>query len=180
VHLGDTILPFRTLAPRLGVIPWNGAHLLSTADAAIDNYPGLEAWTRAAEAVWLTYRTQDSKLTLPQRLDYQRGLSAQFPIPPHRVVYSASGMYLAAAHLSDATAVIEHKLYWATVSGPAEARFLTAVLNSDALLQVVRPLQGRGEHNPRDFDKYVFQARIPLYDPSEGRHQELGRPGHPG
>ena len=31
-------------------------------------------------------------------------------------------------------AVIEHKLYWAAVSGVDEARYLTAILNSDLIL----------------------------------------------
>jgi len=173
VHLGDTILPFRPLIPRSGVIAWDGTRLLTGVDERIDDYPGLAAWTRSAETIWLEHRTVDSKLTMPQRLDYQRGLSEQFPIAPHRVVYTKSGMYLAAAYLNDPIAVIDHKLYWATVSGSDEGRFLTAVLNSDTLLQLIRPLQARGEHNPRDFDKYVFQAPIPLYEANIDCHQRL-------
>lgn len=37
----------------------------------------------------------------------------------------------------------------------------------------VRPLQGRGEHNPRDFDKYIFNLNIPPYDPRDSAHREL-------
>lgn len=70
-------------------------------------------------------------------------------------------MYLAAARVSDPAAVIDHKLYWATASTIGEAQYLTAILNSDVLTQLVRPLQARGEHNPRDFDKYIFQLPIP-------------------
>jgi hypothetical protein len=82
-------------------------------------------------------------------------------------------MYLAAARLSDPSAVIDHKLYWAAVADLDEARYLTAILNSRILTELVRPLQARGEHNPRDFDKYVFQIPIPLYDPSDDRHRQL-------
>lgn len=89
------------------------------------------------------------------------------------MVYTKSGMYLAAAYVGDPRAVIDHKLYWASVAGPEEGRYLTGVLNSDALLQLVRPLQGRGEHNPRDFDKYVWQMPIPLYDRQQPLHRDL-------
>jgi hypothetical protein len=82
-------------------------------------------------------------------------------------------MYLAAAYVTDPNAVIDHKLYWAAAADIDEARYLTAILNSDALLELVRPLQGRGEHNPRDFDKYVFQLPIPLYDPDAASHRAL-------
>jgi hypothetical protein len=103
----------------------------------------------------------------------QRGLQNQLPGVQHRVVYSASGMYLAAAYVTDPRAVIEHKLYWASVASETEAHYLLAVLNSDALLQLVRPLQARGEHNPRDFDKYVWQMPIPLFDSSNSLHTDL-------
>lgn len=173
VHLGDTILPFRVLTPRMGVIAHDGTGLLAGTDERIDYYPGLASWTRDAEAVWMDHRTATSTLTLPERLDYQRGLRDQFPTAPHRVVYTKSGMYLAAAYLADPAAVIDHKLYWATVANADEARFLTAILNSETLLLLIRPLQARGEHNPRDFDKYVFQAPIPLYDPDDPEHRDL-------
>jgi hypothetical protein len=62
-------------------------------------------------------------------------------------------MYLAAAVVTDRRAVMEHDLYWAAASGPDEARFLTAILNSSALTEAVRPLQARSEHNPRHFDE---------------------------
>jgi hypothetical protein len=82
-------------------------------------------------------------------------------------------MYLAAAVLTDPRAVIEHKLYWAAAASMDEATYLTAILNSSALLDIVQPLQARGEHNPRDFDKYVWQAPIPLYESANPLHQQL-------
>jgi hypothetical protein len=54
-----------------------------------------------------------------------------------------------------------------------EATYLTAILDSTALLDIVQPLQARGEHNPRDFDKYVWRAPIPLYEPANSLHQQL-------
>jgi hypothetical protein len=70
-------------------------------------------------------------------------------------------MYLAAVVICDPTAVIDHKLIWGRVHTWDEARFLTAVLNSTPVLTAVAHLQGRGESNPRDFDKHVFQLPIP-------------------
>lgn len=52
-------------------------------------------------------------------------------------------------------------------------RYLIAVLNSEARLRAIRPLQALGEHNPRHFDKYVWQAPIPLYDEDDAVHREL-------
>jgi len=172
VHLGDTILPFREQEPFLGVIPWDGRQLLQGSDDNIDLYPGFADWWRAAESSWNAHRT-NAKLSLLDRLNYQRGLASQFPAGEHRVVYTKGGMYLAAARVSDPNAVIDHKLYWAAASGIDEARYLTAILNSSALLELVRPMQARGEHNPRDFDKYVFRIPFPLYDADDVRHRRI-------
>jgi hypothetical protein len=173
LYLGDAILPFRCLSPRSAVIPWDGQALLDSSNERLDYYPGLAAWWRRAEALWDTHRSSTTRLSLAKQLNYRGKLTQQFPAAPHRVVYSGSGMYLAAARVSDPSAVIEHALYWAAAADLDEARYLTAVLNSQALTELVRPLQGRGEHNPRHFDKYIFQIPIPLYDPEHETHREL-------
>ena len=40
---------------------------------------------------------------------------------------------------------------------------------------MVAPLQARGEHNPRHFDKYLWRLPIPLYDPALELHQTAVR-----
>lgn len=173
VLVGDTVLPFRLRPPARAVIPWDGTTLQQTTGPRLDQYPGLAAWWREADTVWAANRTDTSTMSLLDRLDYQRGLGNQLPGTAHRVVYTASGTYLAAAYVTDPRIVAEHKLYWATVAGPDEARYLTAILNSSALLQLVRPLQSLGDFGPRDFDKYVWQIPIPLYEESAALHREL-------
>jgi hypothetical protein len=58
-----------------------------------------------------------------------------------RVVYTASGMHLAAARLTDARAVINNSLYWANVASTKEAHFLCAILNSAKMTELVKPFQ---------------------------------------
>lgn len=172
VYLGECILPFRCLPPVHAIIPWDGHRLLHEGDVDLARHPGLADWLHKCEARWQENRSSD-RLTLLGQLNYRHKLSCQFPLPTHRIVYSKSGMYLAAARVSDPTAVIDHKLYWGAVSDLDEARYLTAILNSDVLTMAVRPMQARGEHNPRDFDKYVFQMPIPHYDPRDASHARL-------
>lgn len=172
--VGDSVLPFlvRSSAHE-AVIPWDGTTLEKTTGERLDLYPGLASWWRSATAAWENNKVAGSSLSLLDRIDYQRGLRDQLPGPAIRVVYSASGMYLAAGVLTDVDAVIEHKLYWGAVASVDEATYLVTILNSNALLRRIQPLQARGEHNPRDFDKYVWQAAIPLYDATDSRHQQL-------
>lgn len=171
--VGDSVLPFRLRPAREAVIPWDGTDLGRTTGERLDLYPGLAQWWRQATTTWDTNRTAGSTLSLLDRIDYQRGLTNQLPGSAIRVVYTKSGMYLAATIVTDPKMVIDHKLYWASAASLDEATYLVTVLNSNALLKLIRPLQARGEHNPRDFDKYVWQAPIPLYDPSEAAHRNL-------
>jgi len=174
VLLGESILPFQCLEPLQAVIPWDGEQLLGGGDALLGRYPGLQDWWQKAEAAWTRHRRGASqRLSLKQRLDYHHDLTRQFPIPQYRVVYSASGSYLAAATVTHQSAIVEHKLYWSAVACREEARYLTTVLNSTVITNAVSPMQARGENNARDFDRYVFQLPIPLYDSRDATHQRL-------
>jgi SAM-dependent methyltransferase len=172
VYLGQCILPFHVMAPLKAIIPWDGQRLFLQGDAKLMQYPGLADWWSKAETIWTDHDTS-RRLSLMQRLDYRRGLTRQFPAPKYRVVYSKGGAYLAAAIVTDTSAVIDHKLYWGAAENLAEARYLTAILNSGIITLAVRPMQALGEHNPRDFDKYVFQLPIPRYDAGESSHERL-------
>jgi SAM-dependent methyltransferase len=174
--IGETVLPYRLRDPLQAIVPWDGSRLLAGTDEQLDLYPGLATWWRQAEATWESHRSSE-RLALRERMDFRKGLSQQFPTPEHRIVYSASGMYLAAARLSDQRAVVEHKLYWGAAATVDEALYLVTVLNSDAVTQAVRPLQARGEHNPRDFDKYVWRVPIPMYNSVDPRHAEVAKLG---
>jgi hypothetical protein len=169
MHNGSTIVSFRPRVPEHVIIPWADGELIDGASEAIDAYPGLAEWWRRAERLWIANRAASSKMNLNDRLNFQRLLQQQFPIAEHRVVYSASGQHLAACRLEDADSVIEHALYWAPVASRAEARYVTAVLNSQTLAHAVVPLQSRGQHNPRHFDTHIFGVPFPVYD----QHNEI-------
>jgi hypothetical protein len=175
VHLGETILPFRPLGAVDAVIPRDSGGLLATDGDRIDEYPGLAKWWRAANDLWMKHRSSD-RLTLTQQLDYHNKLSTQFPIERERVVYSKSGMHLAAARLTDHRAVIDHKLYWATVRSTDEAHYLCAIMNAAVTTRAVRPLMSYGK-DERDIDKVIWKLAIPEFDSSLALHQQLAALG---
>ncbi len=172
MHLGETILGFRLQVPWQVVLPVIDGEIVEPNDERLDDFPGLATWWREANKVWRKNRSSD-RLELSGQLDYMHKLSGQLGDHESRVVYTKGGMYLAAAVITDPTVVIDHKLYWADVKSPEEGRFLTAVFNSGAFTLAVREFQARGEHNPRDFDKYVFNLPIPLFEPENELHREL-------
>jgi hypothetical protein len=88
-------------------------------------------------------------------------------------VYTKSGQHLASCRIKDARAVIDHKLYWAAADSVEEARYLTAILNCEALREAVAPLQARGQHNPRDFDMHVFALPFPSFNENDELHHRI-------
>lgn len=89
------------------------------------------------------------------------------------MVYTKSGNTLAAAIVRDVSAIIDHKLYWASVAAESEGHYLCAILNSATLLDRVKPLQALGLFGTRDFDKNVFTVPFPKYDATNNLHTRL-------
>lgn len=127
------------------------------------------------EAVWEEHRSSE-RLTLIERLNYQRGLEQQFPLQPERIVHNKAGTHLVAARVNNHRAVIDHKLYWATAASTAEAHYLCAILNTAAITELARPYMSYGQAE-RDFDKHIWQLPVPLYDPTNDLHARLSARG---
>lgn len=170
---GASIVGYKVRAVELAVIPRVGDELLDGSSTQLDAFPGAAAWWRNAERLWERNKAARSTMSLLGRINYQRGLARQLPPPAQRVVYTTSGQYLAACQVDDPHAIIDSSLYWAAVDTEDEGKYLTAILNSDALLERVRPLQARGEHNPRHFHLLPFDVAIPAFDATASVHQAL-------
>ncbi len=171
LYLGESVAPYRLLQPALAIVPWDeGARQLLDAGAAAQRgFPHLAQWLTDAEAIWAAHRRRD--VSLLQQLDYYGKLSAQLPPAVVRVVYPKSGTLVAAAVITDETAVMDETLYWAAVSLD-EARFLEAVLNSETTRARAANRQSRGQWGARDFAKVLLDP-IPKFDANDPTHAEI-------
>ncbi|MFG3577824.1 N-6 DNA methylase [Micromonospora chersina] len=175
VLLGECLLPYRILTAKKAVLPLDGSELMTGPDSRLDYYVGLAEWWQKAEATWEAHRSS-ARLSLGEQLDFRHKLTAQFPAPSLRLAYSASGMHVAAAIVDDPSAVIEHKLYWTPLASREEGFFLTAILNSAVLTELVRPMMSYGK-DERDIDKHVWKLPIPHFENANGQHQRLAQLG---
>jgi hypothetical protein len=176
VLLGESIISFRLLKPFEGVVPITSQGvLLDAAGAANRGFTGLATWMRDAEQLWDQHKK--NKLTLPKQYDYYGKLSAQFPIPPLRVLFAASGTHPAACLCRDVSAVVEHSLYWTRVNSEEEGHYLAAILGSEAARQRVEHIQARGQFGARHFDKVMFTLPIPRFDAARETHAALAAAG---
>jgi hypothetical protein len=175
ICLGSSLAPFRILRLENAIIPWDGQKLL--AGEELDRFPGLRSWWDKAQGLWEANRPDYSTDDLIGRIEYKDGTSKQFPIAPIRVVYAASGSNLVAARLMDDRAMASETTYWAACGSEEESHYLTAILNSQSLLDRIRDLQAQGQFGTRHFHKVVFAAGFPLFDPTDEVHQEIASLG---
>ncbi|MGW5740755.1 N-6 DNA methylase [Amycolatopsis sp. NPDC003861] len=171
VHLGETVLPYRLLRPLRAVVPANETEILSA--PKVDEIHGLSQWWTEAEKIWGKHKAQTEERPLLERIDEWKQLSSQLPAAKHRIVYNKSGNMLVASRLEDSRCLVENGLYWAATSTISEARYLTAVLNSEAIMDKIKPLLAIGLFGLRHIDKNVFSAEIPTYDSKNQKHVAL-------
>ncbi len=177
--LGESVAPFRMLETVTAVIPLDGATVLDAAAARAAGHRHLAAWLADIEAKWVEHSNKmadgRTRMTLSAQLDHMRTLSIQSASAGStRVLYTKAGTRLSATTLMADDAIVDHKAYWATARSRAEAAYLTAILNSAAVVAKISDLQGIGEAGTkRDFDNLVWTLPIPEYDETDATHRDL-------
>ena len=136
-----------------------------------NGFVDLGEWLAQAEQLLAEHGT--GRRTLTEQLDYYGQLSAQFPVPPVRVVYTASGTLPAAMLLKEQQGLVEHAAYWHAVESESEGLYLAAILNSEMARSRAEHLQSRGQWGARHFDKVMLSLPIPKFDAANAVHGEL-------
>jgi hypothetical protein len=173
LYLGASIAPYRILTSNLAVIPWNANNsiLMDSESAQNQGYAHLSKWFGNAER--MCQDNGQSGITFQGQIDYFGKLTAQFPIPPIIVAYSASGTLPAAVLLQGLTGIIEHSLYWIKVETNDEGYYLLSILNSETSRKLAEGLQARGQWGARHFDKVILSLPIPQFDSANQFHLKL-------
>lgn len=133
---------------------------------------GVRFWRNAA-GLYAARRSggRHTPATLEERLDYQGCLSRQFGAAWRgpAVIYNKSGsrMYAAAVGAGE---VIDNTLYSVRCSSMAEARYASALLNSDALQAAL----AAAKENQRHYDTYPWRkVPLPRYRRADAAHRRL-------
>lgn len=149
ILLGESILPYRIFQSFEAVIPATNAGEVVDSKAALDRgFDRFAEWMRKAEAAWDAHRS--AEMSLHEQWNYYGKLASQFPIPSLRIVYAKAGTLAAACIVCDRRTAIDHKLYWSAPADLAEARYLSAVLNSETARFRAAAYQSRGQFGARD------------------------------
>lgn len=176
VLLGENVAPYKVIDSVEGVIPYDAklGAVMDSAAARKRGHPKLASWLSGIEKTFLKVRRASGKndRTFAEQLDYIGQLSSQFPIKAIRVVYAKAGVHPAAA-VVEGDHVIDHKLYWAAAASIEEARYLTAILNSEAVRSRAEQWQAEGLFGAQDFDKGAWNLPIPLFSRKVQLHRDL-------
>ena len=177
VLLGESIGPFRVIAPALAVLPVHERRLLDSAAAVNEGFDNLAGWMQTIERNWEAHaakRTDGAlKVTLGRQVDHMRKLTQQMGASNPRVVYSKAGTILCGAVVQDPNAYVDHMAYWASCNSMDEARYLCAVLNSAVVLNAIQPMQPKGQGGARHFDNLMWELPIPEYNRIQTLHRDL-------
>jgi len=80
--------------------------------------------------------------------------------------------YVSGSQIHCSKTIIDQTLYWAVVGSEDEAIYITALMNSPALAEVIKEHQPRGAFGERHIHKLPYE-RTPTYDPSKPKHQAV-------
>ena len=189
VHLGETLVPYATLAPLKAFLPFKRGATDLPADA--EGVGGInlgalgqrmrDRW-QTVSRLWEENKAAATKLNLVEQLDYFGKLSAQLAWKrndggrPVRVAYGGYGVPTAAL-LHDVDVIVDYKLFWIACKDMQEANYLLSIINSHALYELVSPLMSKGQFGARDLQKHLWKLPIPEFDPANGLHVEVSQAG---
>ena len=133
-------------------------------------------------ALWEGNKTPANQLNLLEQLNYLHKLSSQLEWQsnpdgrPVRLVYTSSGQPTAAILYNDSD-LVENLLFWVACKDTAEANYLLAIINSQALYDAVSGLMPKGQFGARHLRKHLWKLPIPGYDPALELHGAVAEAG---
>ena len=189
VHLGETLVPYATLAPLQAVLPFKQSDAGVPADTEGVGGVNLGAlgqrmrdrW-QTVSRLWEENKRPVNKMNLFRQLDYYGKLSAQLDWQrnpgdrPVRVVYSSSGEPTAALVDGD-NAMVDYTLFWIACRDTQEANYLLAIINSQSSYEKVTSLMPKGQFGARHSQKQLWKLPIPEFDPDDPVHAAVADAG---
>jgi len=192
VLTGSEVVPFGHLKPIPIVCPiephGSTYRLIGPEEARTRGFFNLARWLSHVEEEWTQRRSEKAgRVTALQWLNYENKLTQQNSKAKYRVIYNTSGTYLVAGVVENKKTefvvngkalqgngiIVDHKLYYYETDDEAEAFYLSAILNSSVVDEIIKPAQSRGKFGPRDIHKKPFEITIPKFEQKHEIHMQL-------
>ncbi|MDW7985795.1 MAG: N-6 DNA methylase [Nitrososphaerota archaeon] len=193
---GSELVPFGLVGTYLAVLPieefGEGYRMITRDEALRKKYNGLAKWLTKAESIWQEKRADKiERGNIYDWLDYRGKLTVQNPKRRFKILYNTSGTYLVSCVVENKPIVLkidgikvkvngtiaDWTTYWMETDDEAEAYYLSAILNSPIVDEMIKPMQARGAFGERHIVKKPLELPIPRFDPSNHIHQRLSQIG---
>jgi len=156
---------------------------------------GMVKWLKKAQETWKENATNRDKENFPHiiySIDYLNKLSNQDPSKRYVVISAASGKYTAACVIDrenlgpfdirirdiiPQSFIADTKTMYFETNSKEEAYYLSAIINSNIIDELIKPLQTRGHFGERDILRRPFEFPIPKFNPNDERHKRLAELG---
>jgi len=201
------VLPFCHLEPNIAVLPIishgdkyflvkkkmvmdpEGTNLAKWLKEKVSGKIHLAKWLEKVEEIWEKVRGEKAKrVSVYDWLDYQHKLTNQNPNAKYIVVYTASATHLTSCVVNNEfwmkesklrkPVIIEHALWRFFTNNEDEAFYLTSILNSKTLDELLKPMQTKGFHGvARGFEKKPLEFPIPKFNKKDETHRRLSELG---
>lgn len=190
--LGGDIFPFCHLPFRMVVLPVvlrDGYKTVSSKELSNLGFAHMRRWMAEAELAWNRGRAAKAeRMSLTQRLDYQRTLSQQDPNARLLVLYNTSGRKNLSSsvveipeelrvHVNDqefqaSGFIAESSTYYASAASREEGIYCASCLNSSHTFELLRRIKAA-----RHIHKKVWELPFPSFDPEFDLHREVVQKG---
>lgn len=194
--LSTDLLPFGVLDYRavvLPIMPSGEKFVIHNAKWAKDNgYTDLAKWLETCEKEWKKRRKEKAnKMSIYERLDHVHSLTYQHPNAKYKVVYPTSATNLCSTVIENEkiikkvgeqklklhSFIVESTMYCCDTENEFEAHYLSALLNSHIIDELLKPMQAQGLWGPRHIHKKIWELPIPVYKESKSPHKQLAELG---
>ena len=188
-------MPFGVSIFRPIVIPIEltatGYRMLDVDALRARGFVNMASWLELAQKIWEERRTEKSGERFPRviyRLNYNGLLSVQNPSRRFVLLYNTSGTNLVSCVIDRGALpdipvcgikikprgfVAESTTYFYESDDENEVHYICAVLNSDIINELIKPLQPRGTFGERHIHRRPFMFPIPKFDPGSPLHTRL-------
>jgi len=148
------------------------------ADEEKNIHKNLKNWLIRAKEIWETVKKPGSNLTIYQRLNYRQGLTQQSPNAQYISLYTTSGKNIASLVVkNDGRFIANSKTYYAYFEKEDEAYYITTILNSNLLNEIIKPFQSFGLLGERDIHTLPLEFPIPNYNENVTWHKDISHLG---
>jgi hypothetical protein len=166
--LGENIVPFSVVHPFVVHMPLvhdSGAwRYISSREMLEHGFSDSASWFSEVENSF--GELCKTGMSMFETLNYFGKLMVQDPMAKFWVLYCASGTNVCASvYENNFQLWVEHTVYWhVPTSGKNEAYYLSSVLNSTSLNELIKPFQAKGLLGERHVEKKILDVGIPKFD----------------